>query len=75
MFSFLGNVYDADLLQNAKYLASTLPHPFENRQQYERSLRIPVGPEWTTKETFQAATKPRILIKQGVITPMANPFL
>ncbi|KAH8811968.1 Utp14 protein-domain-containing protein [Xylogone sp. PMI_703] len=61
--------------KNSKYLASNLPHPFETRQQYERSLRLPVGPEWTTKETFQDATKPRILLKPGVIAPMSKPLL
>ncbi|KAI4105808.1 MAG: hypothetical protein L6R37_002555 [Teloschistes peruensis] len=61
--------------KTAKYLASQLPHPFETRQQYERSLRLPVGPEWTTKETFQAATKPRILMKQGIIAPMSKPMV
>ena len=65
----------ADNLQNGKYLASSLPHPFETKQQYERSLRLPLGPEWTTKETFQDATKPRILLKQGIITPMSKPLL
>ncbi|KAL8774361.1 MAG: hypothetical protein Q9209_001112 [Squamulea sp. 1 TL-2023] len=61
--------------KNTKYLASQLPHPFETRQQYERSLRLPVGPEWTTKETFQAATKPRVLMKQGIIRPMMKPMI
>ncbi|PMD46140.1 Utp14-domain-containing protein [Hyaloscypha variabilis F] len=61
--------------KNVKYLASSLPHPFETKQQYERSLRLPLGPEWTTKETFQDATKPRILLKQGIITPMSKPLL
>ena len=61
--------------KNSKYLASTLPHPFETRQQYERSLRLPVGPEWTTKESFQSATRPRILMKQGIIAPMAKPMI
>ncbi|KFY49211.1 hypothetical protein V496_10188 [Pseudogymnoascus sp. VKM F-4515 (FW-2607)] len=60
--------------KNVKYLASSLPHPFETRAQYERSLRLPVGPEWTTKETFQDATKPRILLKQGIIAPMSKPL-
>lgn len=46
---------------------------FENKAQYERALRLPVGPEWVTKETFQDGTKPRILIKQGIIAPMAKP--
>ncbi|KAH8668108.1 Utp14 protein-domain-containing protein [Tricladium varicosporioides] len=61
--------------KNGKYLASSLPHPFETRQQYERSLRVPVGPEWTTKETHQESTKPRILLKQGIIAPMAKPLM
>ena len=61
--------------QNTKYMASQLPHPFETRAQYERSLRLPIGPEWTTKETFQDATKPRVMIKQGVIRPMQRPAL
>ncbi|OAA48892.1 small nucleolar ribonucleoprotein complex subunit Utp14 [Beauveria brongniartii RCEF 3172] len=59
--------------KNNLYMASQLPHPFESREQYERSLRLPVGPEWMTKETFQANTKPRVLTKQGVITPMLKP--
>lgn len=61
--------------KNATYMAPTLPHPFETREQYERSLRLPMGPEWTTKQTFQAATKPRVLLKQGVIAPLQNPFV
>ncbi|KAM7207465.1 Utp14 domain containing protein [Naviculisporaceae sp. PSN 640] len=60
--------------KNDQFLASQLPHPFESQQQYERSLRIPVGPEWTTKETFQEATKPRVIIKQGIIAPMSKPM-
>ncbi|KAI5299260.1 hypothetical protein KEM55_002398, partial [Ascosphaera atra] len=61
--------------KNVKYMASQLPHPFESRQQYERTLRLPVGPEWTTKETFQKATKPRVLLKQGVIKPLQKPLV
>jgi U3 small nucleolar RNA-associated protein 14 len=61
--------------KNSKYLATELPHPFESRQQYERSLRLPLGPEWTTKSTFQDATKPRVLVKQGIIRPMARPMV
>jgi len=68
-------VSERRIKKNAKYLASTLPHPFESRAQYERSLRLPVGPEWTTKETFQNATKPRVIVKQGIIKPMSTPML
>ncbi|MCJ1397821.1 hypothetical protein MMC11_001017 [Xylographa trunciseda] len=53
--------------KNAKYLAGELPHPYETRAQYERSLRLPVGPEWTTKEVFQRATMPRVVVRKGVV--------
>lgn len=59
---------------NAKYLATQLPHPFETRAQYERSLRLPVGPEWQTKESFQGGTKPRVMVRQGIIRPMERPM-
>ncbi|KAK5956418.1 hypothetical protein OHC33_002995 [Knufia fluminis] len=61
--------------KNGKYLVTELPHPFESRQQYERSLRLPMGPEWSTRNHFQDAIKPRVLLKQGhVIKPMAKPI-
>lgn len=61
--------------KNSTYLASTLPWPFETKEQYERSLRLPKGKEWTTKKTFQDATKPRVLVKQGIIRPMHKPMV
>ncbi|KAK7417388.1 hypothetical protein QQZ08_011640 [Neonectria magnoliae] len=68
-------VNEKRIKKNDRYLASQLPHPFESREQYERSLRLPVGPEWMTKETFQESTKPRVLMKQGIIAPMSKPML
>lgn len=61
--------------KNGRYLASSLPHPYETRGQYERSLRLPVGPEWTTKETFQGMTRPRVVVRQGVIGAMERPVV
>ncbi|KAF7194587.1 hypothetical protein HII31_04093 [Pseudocercospora fuligena] len=49
-----------------KYLAPVLPHGFETKEQYERSRRLPMGPEWTTKEVHQRMTKPRVIVKPGV---------
>jgi U3 small nucleolar RNA-associated protein 14 len=42
---------------------------------YERSLRLPVGPDWMTKETFQDSTKPRVIVKPGIIAPMTKPIV
>lgn len=50
-----------------KYLAPVLPHEFENKEQYERSRRLPMGPEWTTKEVHQKSTRPRVVVKAGVV--------
>ncbi|KAF3006920.1 hypothetical protein E8E13_011234 [Curvularia kusanoi] len=60
---------------NKKYLASSLPFPFESKEQYERSLRQPKGREWTTKKTHQDAVLPRVLVKGGVIAPMRKPLV
>lgn len=58
----------------SKYNASAVPFPFENRQQYERSLRMPIGQEWVSKDTFQRQTKPRVLVKRGaIIDPIKKP--
>lgn len=58
-----------------KFTASTVPYPFETREQYERSLRMPIGQEWTSRGTHQKLTKPRVLVKQGeVVDPIKAPF-
>lgn len=58
-----------------KYQSLDVPYPFETREQYERSLRMPVGQEWTSRETHQKLTMPRVITKQGVvIDPLKAPF-
>ncbi|KAI0540257.1 Utp14 protein-domain-containing protein [Xylaria digitata] len=66
-------VNEKRIKKNDKYLASQLPHQYESRAQYERSLRLPIGPEFMTKQSFQEATKPRVIIKQGIIAPISKP--
>lgn len=61
--------------KNAKYQSSAVPFPFESREQYERSLRMPIGQEWTSRETHQRLTMPKVTIKSGVvIDPLKAPF-
>ncbi|KAF1352649.1 Utp14-domain-containing protein [Lizonia empirigonia] len=60
---------------NKKYLAGSLPFPFENRAQYERSLRLPKGREWITKKTHQDAVLPRVLVRGGVVGAMRKPMV
>jgi U3 small nucleolar RNA-associated protein 14 len=64
------------LKKNAGYLASTLPFPFTARSEYERSIRMPIGTEWNVKQTFQANTKPRVIVKPGrIVEPMDKPLV
>ncbi|CAG8783383.1 8620_t:CDS:2, partial [Racocetra fulgida] len=58
-----------------KYLSTDIPYPFETREQYERSLRTPIGKEWNTHEVFQKMITPRVITKMGVvIDPLSAPF-
>ena len=65
--------------QNRKgkhYMAPMLPHGYETKAQYERALRLPMGPEWSTKEVFQRATRPRVVVKTGaVVEAMERPLV
>jgi len=53
--------------KSVKYMVSDIPHPFESREQYEKSLRAPVGKEWTTVNTHKEAIRPRVLTMPGKI--------
>ncbi|KAK5739168.1 hypothetical protein LTR17_005469 [Elasticomyces elasticus] len=59
-----------------KYLAPVLPHGFGRKEEYEGALRVPVGPEWTTKEVFQRGTRPRVVVRPGaVVGAMERPMM
>ena len=61
--------------RSVKYQASAVPFPYESKEQYERSLRMPIGQEWTTSHTYRQMIKPRIMTKPGeVIDPIKAPF-
>lgn len=59
-----------------KYLAPILPHGFEKGEEYERSLRQPIGKEWGTKEVVQRNTRPRVVTRPGkIIEAMERPMV
>ncbi|ODV90190.1 hypothetical protein CANCADRAFT_31227 [Tortispora caseinolytica NRRL Y-17796] len=61
--------------KNMKYNSSEVPFPFETREQYERSLRIPMIKEASAITVHQKSIKPRIIVKPGrVIDPLKAPF-
>ncbi|KFW05711.1 U3 small nucleolar RNA-associated protein 14 A, partial [Fulmarus glacialis] len=56
----------------AAHQVSELPFPFERHQQFEQSIRTPVGPTWNTQRAFQKLTAPRIITRAGhIIQPIS----
>nr|XP_006814008.1 PREDICTED: U3 small nucleolar RNA-associated protein 14 homolog B-like [Saccoglossus kowalevskii] len=50
-----------------------LPFPFTNAQQFERSIRQPVGQTWNPESTFKKLTKPKVSTKMGsIIAPITS---
>ncbi|KAG0240366.1 Utp14 protein-domain-containing protein [Mortierella sp. GBAus27b] len=61
--------------RSAAFSVTQIPHPFKTWEQYEQSLRTPVGKEWNTNASFQKMTLPRITTKLGtIIDPLTAPF-
>ncbi|NXM61683.1 UT14A protein, partial [Illadopsis cleaveri] len=56
----------------AAHQVSELPFPFERHQQFEQSMRMPVGPTWNTQRAFQKLTAPRVITRTGhIIQPIS----
>ncbi|KAM6056947.1 U3 small nucleolar RNA-associated protein 14 homolog A [Theristicus caerulescens] len=56
----------------AAHQVSELPFPFERHQQFEHSIRTPVGPTWNTQRAFQKLTAPRVITRAGhIIQPIS----
>ncbi|NXX76601.1 UT14A protein, partial [Urocolius indicus] len=53
----------------AAHQVSELPFPFEKHQQFEQSIRTPLGTTWNTQRAFQRLTAPRVLTRAGHIIP------
>lgn len=52
-------------------MVSEVPYPFTSREQYERSLRQPIGGEWNTSQSVRAMTRPAVVVRAGVaVAPM-----
>lgn len=58
--------------RGAKYLAPTVPYPFTSREQYEQSLRVPLGKDWNAPSATANMTTPEVITRAGaIIQPIA----
>ncbi|UVC54123.1 hypothetical protein MACJ_003457 [Theileria orientalis] len=55
----------------SKYYIHNLPHPFNNRHEYNSKMEIPIGPEWNTMNMHKKLIQPKTSVKIGsVIMPL-----
>lgn len=55
----------------SKYAIAAVPHPFTSREEYERSLQMPVGGEWNASHIVAQNTKPEVRTRAGrVLEPI-----
>eukprot|EP01135_Chromosphaera_perkinsii_P003333 Nk52_evm33s240 gene=Nk52_evmTU33s240 len=54
-----------------KKRVTDIPHPFTSREQFENSLRNPLGKEWNTVASSKKLTQPKVSTKAGrIINPI-----
>lgn len=59
---------------SSKYKIADIPHPFTSREEYERSLQMPLGDEWNAAHIVKKNVKPEILTRAGrIIDPISLP--
>ncbi|MCL7028146.1 hypothetical protein MKW94_029812 [Papaver nudicaule] len=50
-----------------KLHTTTVPHPYTSKEQYEITLRVPLGPEFNPASEFGRIVRPEVLKEPGVI--------
>ncbi|XP_012149194.1 U3 small nucleolar RNA-associated protein 14 homolog A [Megachile rotundata] len=69
-------IFEEDKPKMKEHLVNELPHPFTTVQDYEASLRMPIGRNFVPEISFQKLIKPPIKTTMGkVIEPMNDDVL
>ena len=56
----------------SKYTTTDIPFPFKRREDYERSIRTPLGSDFNSEKSHRDLTRPDILTTTGVrIDPLS----
>ncbi|KNE71558.1 hypothetical protein AMAG_15767 [Allomyces macrogynus ATCC 38327] len=69
----LGHVIISERRQKKidKYMATSLPQPFQSKEQYELAMQQTIGKEWVTAESLRSMTAPKVQVAAGaVIEPL-----
>ncbi|KAL3314745.1 U3 small nucleolar RNA-associated protein 14 A [Cichlidogyrus casuarinus] len=54
-----------------KHLVKCIPFPYNSPEQFEATLKHPVGREWNTETSFRQQIRPRVVVQKGkIIQPL-----
>ena len=53
--------------KSLKLMVDKVPYPFKTREEYERSLKNPIGKEWNCATNFKKKITPRVQVRVGSI--------
>jgi len=58
----------------SKYKIAEVPHPFTTREEYERSLQMPIGDLWNASDVVRKNTQPAVKVRPGrILEPIKLP--
>ena len=61
----------AEAYVNPKFVAKKVPYPYSSQEQYEESVRLPLGKEWNAATVVEKLTTPPVRTKKGkIIEPL-----
>ena len=60
-------------LQAAQFNVLNVPYPFTSREQYERAMRQPIGPDFNTLSAHARLTMPEVRVRSSVLLPLCGP--
>ena len=65
-------ISERDDKKSSKYTAQDVPYPFQKREDYERSIRTPLGGDFNSDKSHRDLTRPDVLTTTGVrIDPLS----
>lgn len=55
-----------------QHVVSAVPHPYQNAEQFEHSMKIPLGNTWNPETSFRQMVVPNVITKMGSIIEPIN---
>jgi len=48
-------------------MLNDVPFPFTEKELYEKSIRIPIGKDWNSMDSYQKMITPKVAVRRGAM--------